>query len=67
MKRETIRLQQKTHSKLINVMNVLRTNERKALCLLLCGHHGYNSVKVFGLKDTPLFRLIRNKRTVRNR
>ena len=55
MKRETIRLQQKSLSKLINVMSVLGKNERNAGCLLLCGHHGYNSGKEFYLKDTPLF------------
>jgi len=67
MKKETIRLQQKTLSKLINVMSALGKNELKAGCLLLCGHHGYNSGKEFDLKDKLLFCLIRNKLTVRNR
>jgi len=67
VKRETIRLQPKTLSKLINEMSVLRTNKRKAGCHVLCGHRGYCSGKEFDLKDSPLFGLIRNKRTVRYR
>ena len=54
MRRETIRLQDKTLSKLTNVMSVVGKNERKAVCLRLCGHRGYNSGKEFDIKHTPL-------------